>query len=592
MGTGRLDEALAAAIGRGDSGAFEARDQKKRWVVWLEGGQLVGHTSNLKGETLDALKESRPELSDAGLRSLQAIRRLRAAFLAPEWDWRPGEAPAERAPGATVGVYLKALAAAFTEDNLLGRLPAGGFAWDPAGGGLTGLDLPKDLTAWLGASPPLGLAPDALLASAPGKRPEAMAALLLLWGADRLQPATAAAPSAPPPAAAAGALDLAALFASVPAAATPAPPPAPRASSGGFDASGFLSARRQGNVDAVPSAPHNPANDPVYLDDIGVEVAGDALPAAHTTAPSFPSLRAASPEAGAAPPAAPPLPAPVLETVEVAPRHPLEDTLRDIHRRVMADGVDHFTVLGVEWSAGAEAFRKAHLELARVLHPDRYADADVALQALATEAFDRVRAAWEVLGDPAAAAAYIDRVIHGNKTEEEQAMEAVQAYYAAESDFKRGLAAFNQGMTKAAHEHFSSALAKVPDELEFQAYQAFTSFQLLRASQPEVVERSKDILKAVIEKNKDQQRKLDAAWVLLGRIYRETGGTDAAKKCFVAALKINPANADATREMRRLTGGAPGQPAARKDERGSAPAEKPPEGGGVGGFFSRLFGKK
>lgn len=584
MGTGRLDEALAAAIGRADTGAFEARDQKKRWVIWLERGQIVGHTSNLKGETLEALKEARADLSEAGLRSLQAIRRLRSAFVAPEWDWRAGEAPAERVSVGTVGVVLKAWAAASAEDALLARLPAGGLSWAEGEAALAGLELPKDLQAWLGARPSLAGGPEAALAHAPGKRADAAAALLFLMGAGRLVPQVPV-PVAVAPAAPAAGLDLAALFASVPAGPPPAAPPAPaRAPTGGFDAGSFLSARRQGGVGAVPAAPHNPANDPVYLDDIGVEIAGEALPAPPTSGASFASLRAPS-----APPE-PPVAAP-LETVEVAPRHPLEETLREIHRRVMEDGVDHFHVLGVEWSAGPEAFRKAHLELARVLHPDRYADADPTLQALATEAFDRVRAAWEVLGDAAACSAYIDRVVHGRKTEDEQAMEAVQAYYAAESDFKRGLAAFNQGMTKAAHEHFAAALAKVPDELEFQAFHAFTSFQLLRTSQPEVVERSKDTLKAVIEKNKEQQRKLDSAWVLLGRIYRETGNTDAAKKCFVAALKINPANADATREMRRITGGAPGQPAARKEER-SASADKPAEGGGVGGFFSRLFGKK
>ena len=40
--------------------------------------------------------------------------------------------------------------------------------------------------------------------------------------------------------------------------------------------------------------------------------------------------------------------------------------------------------------------------------------------------------------------AYIDRVIHGVKTEEELAMAQVEAFWKAESEFKRGLAVFHQ----------------------------------------------------------------------------------------------------------------------------------------------------
>ena len=46
-----------------------------------------------------------------------------------------------------------------------------------------------------------------------------------------------------------------------------------------------------------------------------------------------------------------------------------------------------------------------------------------------------------------------------------------------------------------------------------------------------------------------------------------------AKRCLVQALRFNPANPDATRELRRLEGGAPG-------------------GGKKKGFFGKLFGGK
>ena len=54
---------------------------------------------------------------------------------------------------------------------------------------------------------------------------------------------------------------------------------------------------------------------------------------------------------------------------------------------------------------------------------------------------------------------YIDKEVHGIKSEEEQAMEALQTYWAAEEDFKRGLALFNQGRIPQAHQNFKKAVA-------------------------------------------------------------------------------------------------------------------------------------
>ena len=123
------------------------------------------------------------------------------------------------------------------------------------------------------------------------------------------------------------------------------------------------------------------------------------------------------------------------------------------------------------------------------------------------------------------------------------------------------------------------AVDKVPDELEFRAYWSFTSFQQVKGQDGEKAEAFKDMLKEVLEKNKEQDRKLDGAWVLLGRMYRDLDNDAAARRCFVQALMLNPANGDANREMRRLSGQAPGQ---KKEE---AKDEKK-------GFFGRLFGKK
>ena len=250
--------------------------------------------------------------------------------------------------------------------------------------------------------------------------------------------------------------------------------------------------------------------------------------------------------------------------------HPMAARLEALATQIQ-NAENHFQVLGHDWETPTETFSVAYRDLARELHPDRYMDASSRQQDLATEVFDKIRAAWEVIGDEVERQKYTDKAIHGLKTEEELAMEHLQTYWAAEADFKKGVAAYNQGKLRQAHEFFISAVEGVPDELEFRAYHAYTSFAMDRTTDLTRAMSHLDTLKDVIELNKEQERKLDMAWVLLGRAYRESEEAEKARRCFVQALRLNPANPDATREMKRLT-------LIKKNQKK--------------GFFSRFFGKK
>lgn len=551
----RLEHVLAAQVGSDATAVVDAQAGKKRWLFYFEGGALVGSRSNLKSEGLDVLRDAKPDMDEDRLALLQAVRRVRNALKgATTWAIKRGTAK-ERVALETGVVLVKGLAGArdIAElDALLGDAGA-----PAAGAGVAALGLSRRHADWLSAADG-SLGVDALLSAAPGKPEEARAALFLALQAGALRPAAADAPEpagadgggvapARPAAAPARGLDLSSIIAAGVAEVADANPPDPN------DQKGFL----------PDSAPKNPLNEMVFEDDIGIEPLGAdgpvPAPAPGLTLPSFTQRKAAEPEP--------------------APRHPLEDKLRALHERIAA-AKDHFEVFELEWDAGEEAFRTAHLDLARLLHPDRYTDANDELQDLATETFDRVRQAWEVLGDATARGAYIDRTVHGMKTEEELAMAQVETFWKAESEFKRGLAVFHQGRLKPAHELFASAHLAVPDELEFRAYYAFTSFkQAHQAGDEMAAEEAKEMLKDVLEKNKEQARKLDAAWVLAGIVYRDLGNEGAAKRCLVQALKLNPSNADANRELRRITGQAPGQkkPEAKEEKKS-------------GGFFSRLFG--
>ncbi|MDP2305207.1 MAG: DnaJ domain-containing protein [Pseudomonadota bacterium] len=235
----------------------------------------------------------------------------------------------------------------------------------------------------------------------------------------------------------------------------------------------------------------------------------------------------------------------------------------------------HFAVLGTGWEDAAETHRRAYFGLAQRLHPDRFTADPAEIQQAASELFDRVRGAWEVLGDEDRRAAYISRVIHGEKTDDEKATERVRLILEAESDFKRGVADLQAGRLPMAHELFARVIRAMPDEPEFNAYAGFTTFRLEHTRNEAAAAKGAARVEAALQANE----KLDNVWVLRGIILRTMGNEAAARQAFVTALKLRPTNPDAVREMKRLVREGPSAPSP-----GGAPAG--------GGFLSRLFGKK
>lgn len=256
-----------------------------------------------------------------------------------------------------------------------------------------------------------------------------------------------------------------------------------------------------------------------------------------------------------------------------APEDPIKKWFGSHHERIRA-AADHFAVLGVRWDEAPENMRKAYFSLARDLHPDRFGDAPDAIQQQATELFDRARAAWEVLGDDQRREQYIGRVIRGEKTEEEKAAEQVQKIMDAEGMFKRALSELNSGRIAQAHELFAKAHELVPQENEFGAYLGYTRFRVAHGKDEAAASAGYDQLREALKVNEQ----LDNVWVLLGMMQRIKGDDTAARRSFIKALQLKPANPDAMREMKRL------------EQTRSTTAEE--QKTSAGGFFSRLFGRK
>jgi tetratricopeptide (TPR) repeat protein len=242
--------------------------------------------------------------------------------------------------------------------------------------------------------------------------------------------------------------------------------------------------------------------------------------------------------------------------------HQLQETLNRLET-----ATDHFQVLGVEWDADDTTYRTTYFELARTYHPDAWADKPQEQVEAADRIFAVISTAWQDLGESEARKAYVDKVIHGLQDENELAMERVKEILKAEANFDKAVAHFRAGRIVQAHEILENCVVQVPDAPEFRAYLGYTTWKLNEERDPEAAQKGEDMLKAAMENSV----KLDNGWVLLGLVYKAKDLEDMAKMTFVKALKINPSNEFAVREMKRLSRD-------KKDTR---------SGGGLFGFFKK-----
>jgi tetratricopeptide (TPR) repeat protein len=320
-------------------------------------------------------------------------------------------------------------------------------------------------------------------------------------------------------------------------------------------AQSWIAARMPDDIE--PEMEHEPAAPDLGFD-IGALIAEEVGHAGPAQKPKSTAVPPTHPKSRAAPKSPP---------HAVTP----EVRLKELERRVN-DADNYFEMLGLPWDAPTEKFRQAFTEYAREFHPDKFNSAPEAVRQVATEIFDRMRGAWEVIQNETERAKYTDRVIHGKKSDEEEAMEKVEAFYRAEANFKRGHAAFTNGRTVEAHNFFKQAVEDCPEEYEFLVYYGYTLFFTSRSKDPQMAAQGLGLIQRVLRENEKQARKLDSGWVLLGRAYRDGGDFNDALKAFKTAYELNPGNADAKRQYQRT-----------KEQMDAASTPS--------GFLSRVFGK-
>jgi curved DNA-binding protein CbpA len=195
---------------------------------------------------------------------------------------------------------------------------------------------------------------------------------------------------------------------------------------------------------------------------------------------------------------------------------------------------DLFARLGLPETAGREDAKKAFLALARQFHPDRFASSTFAdLQDVVKDFFAAVNEAYEVLSDDRKRVEYLNQ---RKGTDREHAD-------SARVDFQKGEACLRTRDFARARGFLESAVRADPRP----DYQA--ALALAFVLDPDSKDRAR--AKALVaEAAKDPA--CDRAPYAAGIIARIEGDDGTAERYFRAAVKANPRNGDAVRELRLL----------------------------------------
>lgn len=237
---------------------------------------------------------------------------------------------------------------------------------------------------------------------------------------------------------------------------------------------------------------------------------------------------------------------------------------------------NYFEWFGLPNEAPKGSVKKAFFKMARMYHPDSLIDEGDVYRAAAETIFAKYTEAYETLDDDEKRDKYVRKHIHGEKDEDDLAMEKVQQILAAEGSFRDGLRRLQAGNLAAALKKFKEAVEGYDEEAEYVAYYGYTLFRARVANNPDEADRGVELIKKATE----LKPMANKPWHLLGKVYLQTGHEDPqrAKKYLRKSLQLNADDPECVRDYRRA------------DELAKSPP-KADKGGGGGGGLKGLFGK-
>jgi CheY-like chemotaxis protein len=205
--------------------------------------------------------------------------------------------------------------------------------------------------------------------------------------------------------------------------------------------------------------------------------------------------------------------------------------------------LDHYGVLDVEPDADDESIRIAYAALAKRTHPDRFHAASSSVRQLASQVFGRIAEAHSVIGTAEGRATYAAREARGRR--DEAAEDEGRRALTAETEFQKGEARMSQRDYEGALVHYGRAMQNFPSEGEYRAHYGWCLY-LCHPDNEIMLGEALEHCREGVRLAKDREK----PYLLLGRLYKGTGKTVAAKRMFARAVQIRPQCVEAMRELR------------------------------------------
>jgi len=201
---------------------------------------------------------------------------------------------------------------------------------------------------------------------------------------------------------------------------------------------------------------------------------------------------------------------------------------------------DLFARLGLPKTAGVDDVKAAYHQMVRQFHPDKYAAPSLAdLQPALQELLSTVNEAYTTLSDKTRRSEYLARTAAGGGAASQADADTARV------DAQKAEACYRTRDYGKARLFFEAAIRGDP-RAEYHA-----ALAAVLIADPKAPDRAR-VKELLAEATKDPG--CDRGFFLAGLVARQDGEEARAEKMFRAALKANPRNADAARELKLLEG--------------------------------------
>jgi len=188
-----------------------------------------------------------------------------------------------------------------------------------------------------------------------------------------------------------------------------------------------------------------------------------------------------------------------------------------------------------------EKLKKSYFDLTRDYGPEKFFGSSGQVMELAGELLSKASHAYETLSNVVSKENYDEMISQQEKVptegEDKEFYEKVQ--------FQSGKVLLEQGQCESAEKAFTNCLNIDPDKAEYLAYLALAVYNNpVNKGNPAAVKRAKDAVNRSL-----QLGKLAISYALKGTMYLDEGSVNFAEAEFLKALKLNPNNKTAQRQL-------------------------------------------